>query len=122
MPSRHSRIPLRDENLPVDPVDPRCRRLREIPAIRTQLKRGWQAPLGVFVAAMSLTRTSAPNCNATAGYPTASASSKRSVTNMQPGLCVMTSGRHASAMAACGVTPQAQNTGNSPSAIGTGSP
>src|SRR5581483_5593373 len=37
----------------------------------------------------------------------------RSVTSMRPGECVIAKGGFAAAIAACGVTPQAQNTGNS---------
>ena len=45
-----------------------------------------------------------------------------SVRNMQPGACVMAKGGRASSNAAWGVTPQAQNTGNSPDSTGTASP
>jgi hypothetical protein len=49
-------------------------------------------------------------------------SSRASVTNMCPGACVIiSSGREATATA-WGVTPQAQNTGSSPSRTSTGSP
>jgi len=46
----------------------------------------------------------------------------RSVTSMQPGAWVMANGGLAAAIAACGVTPQAQNTGSSPAFTGTASP
>ena len=46
----------------------------------------------------------------------------RSVTNMQPGLCVIASSQRAASRANCGVTPQAQNTGTSPGLIVTASP
>ena len=45
-----------------------------------------------------------------------------SVMNIWPGAWVMTIGGFAFSTAACGVTPQAQNTGISPSLISTGSP
>jgi hypothetical protein len=51
-----------------------------------------------------------------------SASSRMSVTNMQPGLCVIANGSLADCSTACGVTPQAQKTGSSSSRMGTGSP
>lgn len=44
------------------------------------------------------------------------------VINICPGACVTTSGSFAFSIAACGVTPQAQNTGISPSRISTLSP
>ncbi len=43
----------------------------------------------------------------------------RSLTNMQPGACVIANGILATAIAACGVTPHAQNTGTSPVATST---
>jgi hypothetical protein len=46
----------------------------------------------------------------------------RSVINMCPGLCVIMSGGFEASATACGVTPQAQNTGTSPGAISCGSP
>src|SRR5262249_113148 len=49
-------------------------------------------------------------------YPPASSSSRRSVTNMHPGLCVIISGGRTAIATACGVTPHAQKTGNSLSA------
>ena len=42
----------------------------------------------------------------------------RSVTSISPGECVIANGTFAFAMTACGVTPQAQNTGISSGAIG----
>jgi hypothetical protein len=51
-----------------------------------------------------------------------SASASRSVTNIQPGACVIASSGFASIIAACVVTPQAQNTGTSPARTLTASP
>jgi tetratricopeptide (TPR) repeat protein len=48
--------------------------------------------------------------------------SRRSVRNMWPGLCVTHSGGRACMTTACGVTPQAQNTGTSPGRSSTASP
>src|SRR5215218_8857124 len=48
--------------------------------------------------------------------------SRRSVTNMCPGLCVIIKGGRALMATACGVTPHAQKTGTWFSAISTGSP
>ncbi len=48
--------------------------------------------------------------------------SRKSVTNMCPGLCVMQSGGRACMTTAWGVTPQAQKTGTSPARTSTGSP
>jgi hypothetical protein len=45
-----------------------------------------------------------------------------SVTNMHPGACVIANGIRAAAIAACGVTPHAQNTGSSSAEMSTGSP
>ncbi len=45
-----------------------------------------------------------------------------SVMSMAPGACVMAKAGFAAAMTACGVTPQAQNTGISSSFTSTGSP
>jgi hypothetical protein len=47
---------------------------------------------------------------------------RRSVMSMVPGLWVMAMGGRAVRIATCGVTPQAQNTGTSPGAMGTASP
>jgi hypothetical protein len=49
-------------------------------------------------------------------------SSRRSVTNMWPGAWVIISSGFEATATAWGVTPQAQNTGSSPSRISTGSP
>src|SRR3954447_20293317 len=46
----------------------------------------------------------------------------RSVISIRPGAWVMANGSFAAAMTAWGVTPQAQNTGISSAATGTGSP
>jgi len=46
----------------------------------------------------------------------------RSVTSIRPGECVIANGSFAALITDCGVTPQAQNTGISSSATGTGSP
>src|SRR5699024_10418748 len=51
-----------------------------------------------------------------------SVSSGSSVMNMRPGECVIANGTAESRIAACGVTPQAQNTGMSPAAMTGGSP
>ena len=59
---------------------------------------------------------------AACGYPIARLSSGTSVTNMCPGAWVIISSGRLAAATACGVTPQAQNTGTSPSRISTGSP
>ena len=48
--------------------------------------------------------------------------SRRSVRNMCPGLCVIAKGGLACINTACGVTPQAQNTGTSPGLKSTLSP
>ena len=50
------------------------------------------------------------------------ACSCRSVTSINPGACVIANGSFAAAITACGVTPQAQNTGISSASTGTGSP
>ena len=55
-------------------------------------------------------------------HPSTSRSSGTSVTNMCPGACVIISSGRLAAATAWGVTPQAQNTGTSPSRISTGSP
>ncbi len=55
-------------------------------------------------------------------YRLASLAFKRSVISIEPGAWVMQNSGSASAMTACGVTPHAQNTGNSPSCTGTASP
>jgi hypothetical protein len=52
-------------------------------------------------------------------YRMASSALRRSVTSMQPGLWVMATGGAARSRATCGVTPQAQNRGSSPSATVT---
>ncbi len=48
--------------------------------------------------------------------------SRRSVRNMCPGLWVMANGGRLWSSTACGVTPQAQNTGTSPARTVTASP
>lgn len=48
--------------------------------------------------------------------------SRKSVMNIWPGLCVNNNDGRACMATACGVTPQAQNTGVSPGRISTGSP
>ena len=55
-------------------------------------------------------------------YSTASCLFCRSVTSINPGACVMANGSFAAAITACGVTPQAQNTGISSASTGTASP
>src|SRR5882672_6051828 len=55
-------------------------------------------------------------------HSTASCLFCRSVTSIKPGACVMANGSFAAAITACGVTPQAQNTGISSASTGTGSP
>ena len=47
---------------------------------------------------------------------------RRSVISIDPGACVMQNSGFTAAIAACGVTPQAQNTGSSSGPIGTASP
>ena len=46
----------------------------------------------------------------------------RSVTSMAPGACVIANGGLVAAITACGVTPQAQNTGISSALTSTTSP
>ena len=55
-------------------------------------------------------------------YSTAICVFRRSVTSINPGACVIANGSLAAAITACGVTPQAQNTGISSASTGTGSP
>ena len=55
-------------------------------------------------------------------YSTANCLFRKSVTSISPGACVIANGSFAAAITACGVTPQAQNTGISSSPTGTGSP
>src|SRR6185312_841700 len=55
-------------------------------------------------------------------YSTASCLLRRSVTSIKPGAWVMANGSFAAAITACGVTPQAQNTGISSASTGTASP
>ena len=55
-------------------------------------------------------------------HRTASCVLMRSVTSMAPGAWVMANEGFAAAITACGVTPQAQNTGSSSLAIATASP
>jgi hypothetical protein len=55
-------------------------------------------------------------------YSTASCLFRRSVTSIKPGAWVMANGSFAAAITACGVTPQAQNTGISSASTGTASP
>src|SRR5437867_2115796 len=55
-------------------------------------------------------------------YNTANVLSRRSLMNMCPGACVRASTGFACIITACGVTPQAQNTGTSPAATGIASP
>ena len=55
-------------------------------------------------------------------YSPSNSVSRKSVTNMYPGLCVSRSDGFASIATACGVTPHAQKTGISPGRISTGSP
>ena len=55
-------------------------------------------------------------------YSTANCLFCKSVTSINPGACVIANGSLAAAITACGVTPQAQNTGISSAATGTGSP
>src|SRR5579863_10051838 len=47
---------------------------------------------------------------------------RRSVISIEPGAWVMQNSGFTAATAACGVTPQAQNTGSSSAPIGTASP
>ena len=54
--------------------------------------------------------------------PDPRSSSRTSLTNIQPGACVMANGTAASSSTACGVTPQAQKSGNSFLSTGTASP
>ena len=56
------------------------------------------------------------------GHNAASAEFGISVTNMLPGLCVIMNGGLEASATACGVTPQAQNTGMSPGAMCCASP
>src|SRR5207248_10606185 len=55
-------------------------------------------------------------------YSTASCLFCKSVTSIRPGACVIANGNFAAAITACGVTPQAQNTGISSASTGTASP
>src|SRR5579871_2368039 len=55
-------------------------------------------------------------------YNAASLELRRSVISIEPGACVMQNSGFTAATAACGVTPQAQNTGSSSLPTGTASP
>ena len=55
-------------------------------------------------------------------YSAASFVLRRSVISMAPGAWVMQNSGFTAAIAACGVTPQAQNTGSSSAPTGTASP
>lgn len=74
-------------------------------------------------ASTAVARASLANIGiSSGGAKAASWGLRRSVTSIEPGAWVMQKSGRAWASAACGVTPQAQNTGNSSAISSTASP
>ena len=76
----------------------------------------------IEVARRAMPGTSSGMPRAMTLQSTASCLFRRSVTSINPGACVIANGSFAAAITACGVTPQAQNTGISSASTGTASP